>query len=181
MVGCAEFYTAAAPAREERCKYSRPGAPNKSSRVRLASDKASAVSGDSPASGANNRYPPSCTPSEPGMAKAAPRIACPKALQQQCVDPIHRVVDQLKYQIYLSGTHHPAHPAQQKTRGQCPAATVNELHGAVDCRGLAHPLGPIALAGKAQCGPHELAEQAAPLHPIEASHLHGEQNAGDHR
>ena len=181
MVGGREFYTAAPPVREQRCRYNRPGTPNSSSRARFANDNARAASGGRPASGASSRYPPSCTPSAPGMAKAAPRIACPRLSNSRASYPTHRVMDQQQNQIYLTGADQPADEGEQETRRHRSPAAVGDLDGTVDCRRVAHPLRPVALAGKSLRGAHQLAEQTTPLHPIKSPHLHRQQAAGDQR
>src|SRR5215813_2236659 len=63
--------------RSLQCRYAMPGTPSAISRARFASESASATSGDNPTSGASKRKPPSCAPIAPGIANAAPRIACP--------------------------------------------------------------------------------------------------------
>src|SRR5262249_42718551 len=60
------------------CQAIRPGTPRSSSRTRLVSDRASAISGLSPSTRPRLAHPPSSTPSAPGRATAPARTACPR-------------------------------------------------------------------------------------------------------
>src|SRR5215475_13671890 len=58
------------------CQPSSPGTPTTRSAARLTRESAIACSGGMPNTAHSKIKPPSCAPSAPGMAKAAPRTAC---------------------------------------------------------------------------------------------------------
>ena len=109
-----EFYTAAASAREERCRYKQPGKPSKNSRARLASDRASAASGGKPDQRREQQVAALLHAQRAGNRESGAADGLSQAFEQQRIEPADRMMNQLQDQIDLAGTHEPAHRAQQK-------------------------------------------------------------------
>ena len=181
MVGWQEFYTAAPAVREQRCRYRQARHAQqqfaRAFRQRQCQGRVGWQAGERREQQVSALL--YAERSRNGKGRAANRLS--QALQQQGVDPTHRVMDQQQNQIYLAGADQPADEGEQKTRRHRSPAAIGDLDGTVDCRRVAHPLRPVALAGKSLRGAHQLAEQTTPLHPIESPHLHRQQAAGDQR